>query len=486
MICLTYIRALIANMDPLLLTYQVGPEPLLYDISTSLQPISIRDQMFRGYMIINRALSEGLIKEWQQPPILVVGAGVAGAMTAMTAVWHRIPTLLVEARSPFIQQIRGHTRFICPTQYDWPAPHWGEGKYPWVGPDSPLDWNSGRASSVALAWISKLNFMLGRYPDLLTLIPAKFKSHRVIPESKTVEAFFEPPLAVEPLICSIIISCAGFGSERHFIPDPDPQYTGYAFWDEDEFEQSDMGIKGKKPNVIVSGGGDGALQDFIRITTRTSSARQIYTQIFDEPVHDIERMIHIAEDYAQRSYVWSTTGDLDHPIQQKLHDDYVVAINRIFSDSRLRRKVEGALEDIIGKLHKRLTIKLAYPCEHFSTCYPLNRFLVLLIAEYIRRTFGYDPLQPRTKILEVYGVNGHYCLNTAYLCHGEDHEVIYAEALCSTLNTAGEQENSRVKLDGNPFNVVIIRHGIKAPSPPLGSLPTAAPPRQLIPYYIPW
>lgn len=479
-------------MDPFLLTYQVGQESRLYDISSGLQPLSIRDQMFRGHMVVQRALADGLIYAGQPNPVLIIGAGVAGAVAALTAVENRVKTVLVEAEVPFVRQIQCRSRFVCPTQYDWPAPHWTKSKYPWTGRPLPLVWNSNSARAVVQAWGSRLKLEEINNPGLLKVRSGlRFLRSVVAADGQSVEAYFDPPLRDEPLRCSLVVSSAGMGEEKHWVPDQDPTYVGYAFWALDEFEKPDLGLAGKKANVLISGSGDGALQDFLRITTRHKAAGLIYNKAVVKAIDEehrvaVEKEIYVAEDYAQRAAVWSRVGELDHPIQKRLHDTHQSLVDKLSGEAKLWRKIEKALDGFDGNLDRKLRIKLAYPCDHFSTCYPLNRFLVLLVARYIHKKFGYDPLLPRTKVLEAHGVGSHRCLMTPPLCHGEPHEVQYAEAYCRDFLSVGKSPSERKVLDGGPYNVVIIRHGIQKKEPPLGGKPAAAPPRQFIPYYIPW
>jgi hypothetical protein len=71
----------------------------------------------------------------------------------------------------------------------------------------------------------------------------------------------------------MILSCEGAGSEQTKIGN----YKGLRFWDKDKFEQEYLGIKPPRtPQILISGGGDGALQDFLRIITKVKSVADIY------------------------------------------------------------------------------------------------------------------------------------------------------------------------------------------------------------------
>src|SRR5437879_3176765 len=97
--------------------------PLLFDIGSRLSPASIRDQMIRGKLIADRAREERLIGPTR--PLLVIGAGAGGATAALVASMSGVPTLLVDsAPRPFSVQASCSTRYVDPTQYDWPVDTW--------------------------------------------------------------------------------------------------------------------------------------------------------------------------------------------------------------------------------------------------------------------------------------------------------------------------------------------------------------------------
>src|ERR671933_100000 len=105
--------------DPFLLAHQVLPQ--LYLISSHVGPISIRDQMVRGRLVVERALEQGLI---------------------LRAVELGVRTWLVDRHATlFHVQSNITTRWLDPTHYDWPADHWIQGRFPWSeGVRTNLPW----------------------------------------------------------------------------------------------------------------------------------------------------------------------------------------------------------------------------------------------------------------------------------------------------------------------------------------------------------
>lgn len=140
---------------PSLIAHQV--HPFVFNLGGRLSPISIRDQMVRAQMIVDDAAASGLIGE--QRPLLVVGAGAAGASAAMWAsLRYGVKTVLVEKDVvAFNRQGRCQTRWIDPCQYDWPVDHWQSGQCPFASVSTPLPWHADWSHQLAAGWRILLN-----------------------------------------------------------------------------------------------------------------------------------------------------------------------------------------------------------------------------------------------------------------------------------------------------------------------------------------
>ena len=197
-----------------------------------------------------------------------------------------------------------------------------------------------------------------------------------------------------------------------------------------------------------------------------------------------------------RRFVWGSLGVLDHPIHQQLHSEHQNVVDLLFSDGKLWDSVRASFDPLIGDLIHKLDIKLAYSCEHFSNCYPLNRFLVLLVNKYLSSVLGMTVLMPGVKVIDLESLD-HDCLSTSfdkdgkplrkilgdpYHCHGKSHNLKYADATCLTFDQAGTNQQAVKTIASGPFNVVIVRYGIEAGDPPLTHTASALPRRQIIPY----
>ncbi len=113
----------------------------------------------------------------------------------------------------------------------------------------------------------------------------------------------------------------------------------------------------------------------------------------------LEREIQDAEDQAQRAYIWGASPQHDHEIQMALHQAYLRVIQNLQANPQ-------DWSDVCSQLHQILPanipkVELVYPCEHFDRSYGLNRFLVLLFAEYLQGRRGVTVLRPKTRVAHV-------------------------------------------------------------------------------------
>ena len=469
--------------DPFLRAHNVGP--FHFDIGGAISPVSIKDQMVRGHMIVDRAVEAGLLDK--QHPLLVIGAGAAGVTAALHASQaHNIPTTLVDREAaPFSRQRGCTSRWIDPTQYEWPLNHCFESRYPWIGSAVPLPWSREFANLLATAWMQKLT----PHPNLTVRLNTSVAWHQVIPKKSAV---YVQLTSGRPRLYGTIISCAGFGSERCTVN----HYSGFRFWDSDNFEKPNMGLPSEEDaTVLISGGGDGALQDFLRIVTREpglgaygKSPRHIYESLKGTAQGgnsndvlgqwaEVENALQSAEDQAQRAYIWGNTRDQDCRILLELHGVYVNAIDKLYDIWR----TGGILSEIERRLdlwiRNRLpkSTHLVYPCNHFSKCYGLNHLLVLLFAKHLDgKSNDRVRLCPQLEVFDVRPENTslHVCAHKPAQCYGVNHEVSFRQL--STCHPSRGPQSSR-----EVFNVVIIRHGV---DPRPGA--SIQFPRQMIPYYV--
>jgi FAD binding domain len=244
-------------IDPFLTAHWTAPR--IYDISGKLSPVSIRDQMIRGRLFAERAHAEAEITSDPNEGLLVVGAGAAGMTAALTAASLGVRTVVLEA-SPrlFGTQAGCSTRWIDPAQYDWPLLHWTSGQFPIAGRSMPLPWNADWADQVASVWLASVQQFLGG-PAGARLIVEPSAVLGTVGTNTIQVAYTTPNLPVTASFGALLFA-RGFGTERIQVG---THYRGFAFWETDPCATPHFGVASTSvPSVLISGAGDGALQDF--------------------------------------------------------------------------------------------------------------------------------------------------------------------------------------------------------------------------------
>jgi hypothetical protein len=451
--------------------------------------------MRRGYYAIREAIDAKFIGP--DKPLLIIGAGVAGLMAAMTAVEGDVPAYLVEQERILATQATCGSRFVCPTQYDWPADHWNVGSYPFEDVPMPFSWTRGVVAHVVdLILRQKVdNFLRNR---LLNVFISRFTDYRTFPRPDGrhwIVPILDPPPQDKdfPFFFSMVLSCAGFGDENttakrvkicpkaddrapsSLATDEPTAYMGNKFWHADYYESESplLGLQsGRTPNVLISGGGDGALQDFLRIVTREPPTRpRAIGEFYSAVATNLKRATRtkLESDFLalETSHKQQNASANNRQDRCSINAHTYAATQRLIEELREDHdawpKITKTLDRLVRDLQNDLKIKLAYPCSHTSPYYPLNRFLVLLIVRYAEDKYPGDKLlYPNTMISNTAGV-GHEC-GVPTRCHDKDHEVLCTAANCLDFDRECITHESRFP-DG-PYNVLIIRHGVPSKTRP--------------------
>lgn len=450
--------------------------PFCFEVGGVLSPISIRDQMIRSSLVVDRAWQRGIIGPAR--PLLIVGAGAAGATGAIRAAQLGVRTVLIEkSLAPFSRQAGCHTRFIDPTQYDWPVDHWNQGCFPWkiTPPMSPmpLPWTAAPANRLAIVWRNTLNKARVRFARILSVYYDTYLLCPPTPHGTLVEPTFSRFVPVKQF--GAVLSTVGFGTEICTLG----RFSGFRFWDADQLQHPTLGLNaGSKLRVLISGGGDGSLQDFIRILT-TRSPGEIYEGLpIDERTRtETERRLHSAEDQAQRAHIWATENH-DHEIYERLDKQYQTQVQRLRFEKSLWSDIVEYLDKIVRRSQRT---EMVFHCTHFSRCYGLNRFVSLLLAAYLGNRAKVKVLYPNTVVHSIVGESPHSCRGDAVDCYGKEHAVVFRSASCPGISRI-----STIKPDST-YDVIVLRHGVRPPYTIFQStLLPVNPPRHVIPYYSPW
>ena len=365
-----------------------------FDISSGMVYASMRDQIVRAQLLI-RDLKE---HDGRCRNLLIVGAGVAGLAAATSAKEHGFDVLVLEsAATPFSLQKNVSTRFVGPFMYEWPniVAHNQNYPMPKSGLGSAAAGSPSWTSQAPLpanvlanhleAWFTDYQNSHSGTPAVLYAVNKQQVKDYVNDFVKKVGAarattFISPPLYTyemagrrKSFAPDYIILAVGMGVERVHLIDG-KKMSGKRFWENDDFRS--FALMPWKAGVF--GGGDGALQDVLRLLTK-----------YDHPLE----LIHDFEAGPAQSYLSAVRPELDSLEQQSrllatwsdapvydLIDSQCRAIcDLLLTEPVVRAFVESCLRNGSGK------VTHIYPGSGFSKCYLLNRFVVHLFGAYFSR-----------------------------------------------------------------------------------------------------
>ena len=406
--------------------------------------------MVRAYVLVERLFEHGLLTPASR--LLVVGAGAGGVTAGLHAAHRGANVSIVEKESlPFFVQRDVSSRWICPTQYDWPMDHWERAIFPIDESELPLDWRAAPASSTATDWTNQLETAKRDFrPRLRILTSTECRNLNESDNAVVAEFKDSSTERTESFEFDIVLLCYGFAKETTTIA----SYTGPEFW------RKGLPVwNGSESTVLIVGGGDGALQDFLLTTTGLKSARGIFQRIFQPGQRlGIEHEIHCAEDQAQRAALWADKLH-DHEIFSQLESVHQNLVERIL---REETQIPHNVNALLDAGNRRAVI--VHPCSHFSRVYALNRFLVLLILEVLERS----GIRARRSGFRAEGIRpadeeSHKCNKDEY-CYAFPHNVDLQPMSC--LGPSNE------KPETGRFDRIIVRTGPRgAPRPSRQSLP---------------
>jgi hypothetical protein len=427
--------------DPFLWTHEITTH--VYDISSGLQPISTRDQIVRGALLVRRAWHAGIINSQPGHGVLVVGAGVGGAAVALQAAYMGIPVTLIEKRRyPFVRQRFCASRIIDTTLYDWPAAHWKQVQHPWHPNDEfPLVVAMDLAHKNAREWQTALEHAAALFPHFQIRYRTRLVNFPIEPTNGLFEAHLDDNTAGQ---FRMIVLAAGVGQERRARS----SFRSYRFWDTDRLETVD-----RTDRVLISGGGDGALQDFLRVALkpRTQLRRLMHKlKISAEDLHRFQDWTAHGKSY----FVWCGTVGHEHDCERFLHQENEEFIADLLSGTHSNVIIK-ALEESVREVNELPEIHLAFPCDHFTRCYTVNRFLALLVARFIdlRAKGGRRTLREFQGLADVKCVHKPSQTPSRRGCFRARHTVTWTAQNCSL------QPVIRDVPPPETYTVIVLRHG---------------------------
>lgn len=398
-----------------LLAYKVGPN--LFDLSSNLHQVSMRDQLHRAV-----ALAEALVAGNQFRPghqVLIVGAGVAGIGAGMVLAKYGIEVQIIDSSmsAPFDLQRGVDTRFIGPYMYEWPLSVYACQKmppppaavlYPWSdGMSTTLPFEDSapaRPSDVVDSWEPILEQAIANSNGLLRLqvgidrdstnlqVKRWLQTERYIsekrrPRKKTrrVTIYGGSPWRVSrepyrPLVPRFVLLAAGMGSETNTIRDDKSNILleGDRFWANDKIGEPSCGLP-SPPRIVVIGGGDGAMQDALRAATIDANPLKTWDRLRAADANNLLPKaladIQVMETQHTLTNIWTEVHSIHSHELSILDSAYQSLAKELAQDKHLANAALASMRTDVQQ------VCLCIKESHFSKAYALNRFLVHILEQ---------------------------------------------------------------------------------------------------------
>lgn len=438
--------------DPSIALHRVPGSEFRYELS-GLRTGSIRDQILRAQQLVLALKEAGKISKSLR--LLVLGGGAAGVTAALTACKAGVHTVLVErTATPFFTQLNASSRVADPVEFDWPQPHWRTGRMDWDHQVYPLPYAREEAHVLAAHWTQFLQvfFQYGPLPATVDFMHGLDANSLITREEAS--GFRVDNLGYfGPMMFGAAISCIGFSGEKTSLQASSGMMVAPLFWGPDDlgapFAGSSRTTSGAA-RVLISGGGDGAQQDFLRVATGEFGVT-LYTQMGLPPVLNLSSII-LADDAARRVHAWSHPRKPPKKAQATWHNAYV----RLAEDIFKHWKQSGLLPQKIKLLRADVLPYWVVGGDQPGYCYGLNRLLSLIVAQLVAERDGI-PATSRSgqsrlgvaifgcKVTRVAPIAHSQCDDH---CHSDGHSVFVSD-------TSGNET-----LLGD-FDVIVVRHGVR-------------------------
>ena len=398
-----------------LLAYKVGPN--LFDLSSNLHHVSLRDQMHRA-VVLAEALADGNQLQAGKH-ILIIGAGVAGIVAGIVLARHGAKVQVIDSsiRAPFGLQRGVLTRYVGPYMYEWPLaihscqkmpPSSGNALFSWADgkpttllftgntparPDDLVkDWEATLAQAISTS-SGRLRFQIGidaaasKRQVKRWLLTERHNAEKRLPRKRrrsvTISGGVPWGNSQKPfaeLVPRFVLLAAGMGSENNVVTDDSGNVLlkGDAFWENDDIRKPFCGLS-SPPRVVVIGGGDGGLQDALRAATIDDHPIHTWNRIVAADVNNVlpDALADIQAMEAQHALnaVWTGTipwRELELPTLDGAYQSLAIALAK-------DKKIEAAA--LASFRNDVKSVSLCVQEGWFTKAYALNRFLMHLLEQ---------------------------------------------------------------------------------------------------------
>ena len=373
--------------DAILQTYHVSGKPL-YLVGCFDTGVTVYSQQVRALNLVYSMVEDEIFASGisgygtgELKRVAIVGAGFAGltAAAALLRKWAHVSITLFEQRDALLPLQHGSdTRWLHPHIYDWP----NEGSDTNAAMLPVLNWVAARASDVVVQVLAAWSDIVSGADDVrLTLycncrhlqvsepvaaggLEIEWVGERRNKVNGTIDNSFSGPALGQKSVFDTVILTTGFGLERE---------STLSYWRNDIVGQPSLDRP--KQLYVVSGQGDGAAIDLLRI--RISQYRQ--DRVLSEIFHDCDNLLRelrvLSGIYGKssRAGLYRKLEDLEANIPTEFDRAKHVLSNRLRrdTDAVLRMKVRR-FSEIFDPANARLSfqnkvlIYLLFRCGGFT------------------------------------------------------------------------------------------------------------------------
>ena len=295
------------------------------------------------------------------------------------------------------------SRHVSFTMYDWPEAHASTGIFPSLGdlpvkstgnmffPCQVTDKNPVIARELVKAWDKRIDDHVFSKGGITWTFGAVVQQPRATSGvflldkvgRKTVDIVYKMGSAKKTITTKIIIFATGIGVERSvqggktsaapYLPPP--------FWSDLPNPPWENEKDFSNETVVLSGAGDGAIQDFLKVVFR-EQAKDLLLLVKKCGLTPKQlASIVSAERHVSRQLLWETSGSEAHAALQAVYDEIV---EKLLKRPKSPIDLAPMLEICPKIVWVASTADTTRKRIVFSKCYALNRFLATLTLAMLR------------------------------------------------------------------------------------------------------
>lgn len=311
--------------------------------------------------IVEAGYRRGMFRAY---PLLIVGGGAAGITAALTALSLGIEGIAISNGPVFFESQRNCThRYLHPSIYRWPRSNCTNESY--TPPGVGLVWKADIAENVVAEWDEQTHVLTedGRYkrvnpiPNKSTVNSTEDVTKVILTEHKEQE-------------WGMVLFCIA-PKEKTTIG----HFTGNHFWEADNLDDYNCGCKSERHSLLICGSGDGALQDFLRVTCPGLNIQLLHQhldRLLNEVTEATANDLHLAI---------KEIGEISVDNYEEIHHKCGAVIDKLLMSTEAKKAVARFEENVLKEFPSQRFVTLAWTRDFFRKCYLLNRFLTLLVGK---------------------------------------------------------------------------------------------------------